>query len=320
MVLVIINVDYPDYQLEEKWAEEQGIRLVVAHCDTLDEVVDAAREADIVVVALQPLPKDAIHSLKHCRIIGRLGVGLDSIDVAAATQRKIAVINVPDYCTEEVASHACSLLLALVRKIPVADHLVRTARWSEWELVRPIYPLADMTLGIVGLGRIGHTVARYMRPMVKNIIGFDPYAGASADLDLQLVGFEELLEQAHLITIHSALTPTTYHLFDHHAFSVMRKGAVLVNVSRGPIISDDDLVQALQSGQLGGAGLDVMETEPPDSSHPLLGCENAIITNHIGWYSESSIIRQRTLMLQRMTDYLNNRPVPSLVNPEVISR
>jgi D-3-phosphoglycerate dehydrogenase len=317
--LIQVNTNYGDYQIEETMAQKWGLEWSHATCEDEPAIRDAARDADVLVVALQPVTANLLDGLPRCRVIGRLGVGLDTIDVAAATARGIAVINVPDYCTEEVATHAVSLLLTLARKIPAADRLVRTDRWSEWHTLRPLEPLSALTLGVVGLGRIGQLVARYLKPLVKDIVAYDPYLTASPDADVTLVPFPELLERASLITLHAALTQETHHLFSQTAFSRMRPGAILVNVSRGGLIDEPALVEALEIGRLGGVGLDVIEVEPASRDHPLLRFENVTMTNHIAWYSEVSVIRQRTLMMERIRDYLEHRPVPSLVNPEVLA-
>jgi D-3-phosphoglycerate dehydrogenase len=194
---------------------------------------------------------------------------------------------------------------------------VRQGGWGAWQSIRPIHPLAETTLGIVGFGRIGQTVADYLKQLVHKVIAYDPHVHTSPDPEVGLVDLPELLKRAGLVTIHAALSPSTHHLFDDAAFARMRPGAVLVNVSRGGIVDEQALARALRTRHLGGAGLDVLETEPAGTDHPLLAFENVIITNHIAWYSESSVIRQRTLMMERIRDYAAGRPVPSLVNPAV---
>ncbi|PSR21695.1 MAG: hypothetical protein C7B45_09835 [Sulfobacillus acidophilus] len=320
MDLVMINVNYPDYQLEQSILTERGIGFRTCVCKTDSEVAESIADADIVVVGLQPLNAGVIQALRRCRVIGRLGVGLDTIDVDAATQRGIAVINLPDYCAEEVASHAVSLLLALSRKLFMADDLVRSGRWSDWEVLRPIRAYSDTTLGIVGLGNIGAKVAQFLRPLVKEILAYDANRTDSPLNYVRLVTFDELLSRSDWLTIHAPLSSVTRGLFSARTFDVMRRGSILVNVSRGGIIVDDDLSVALKDGRLSGAGLDVMETEPLPLSSSLLSAPNLIVTNHVAWYSESSIVRQRTLMMRRILDYLDGIPVPSLVNPEVKSQ
>ncbi len=316
----MINVSYPDYALEEASLKARGVNLRICTSSAEPELVASAQDAEAVVVALQPLTASVISSLKRCRVIGRLGVGIDSIDVQAATRAGIAVINVPDYCTEEVALHAVSLLLTLFRKISQADRLVRTGNWDRWQTLRPIPALSSRVLGIVGFGRIGQKVAEFMAPMVREIVAYDPHLNTSPIKSVRLVPLEELLQVSHLVTLHGALTDASYHLFDKRALSLMPKDAVLVNVSRGAMVCEDDLVEVLTAGKLAGVGLDVLEHEPPQSEHPLLKFQRVMLTNHIAWYSEASVVRQRTLMMQRILDYLDQRPVPSLVNPEVLSR
>lgn len=317
--LVMVNVDYPDHHIEEELAKQAGLHFSRHTCATDAEIIAVAQDAEVLVVALQPLNAHVIASLERCRVIGRLGVGVDAIDVEAATKKGIAVINVPDYCTEEVALHACSLLLALARKLPANDRMVRNHQWSAWPALRPIRAMSDQTLGIVGLGRIGQTVARYLEPTGLKMCAYDPHVPpASSPSNVRLVSWPELLAQSDLMTIHAALTAETYHLFNRESFAQMRDGAILVNVSRGAIVSEVALVEALRSGKLAGAGLDVLEFEPPASTTPLLNFPNVLITSHLAWYSEASMIRLRRTMMQRIADYLGGRPVPSVVNTEVM--
>ena len=318
MKLVTVNVSYPDYGIEEDFARSWGVEWRHAECSDDRAIQVAAAGAEVLIVALQPVTERLLAGLPQCRVVGRLGVGLDTIDVSAATRRGVAVINVPDYCTEEVATHALSLLLALARKVRQADDLVRQGDWADWGRLEPIRPLSALTLGIVGFGRIGQQVARSLKPLVRAVVATDPGQTVSPDPDVSLVSFSELLDKADLITLHAALTSETHHLFNEATFQQIRPGAILVNVSRGGLLDEGAAVDALKTGRLGGLGVDVLNKEPPEGGHPFLDLPNVLVTNHIAWYSDASIVRQRMLLLTRIRDYIEHRAVPSLVNPEVL--
>lgn len=317
--LVMLNAWFPDYGIEERITREAGFNLGIHTCRTPDEIAAVAGDADGIVITLMQIDAGVLDMLPNCRVIGRLGVGLDNIDLQTASARGVGVINVPDYCTEEVAVHACSLLLALSRKLLPNDHLVRSGSWREWPQLKPMYPPSEQTLGLVGAGRIGFEVVKRMQPFGFRILVYDPYTNPSVLPEgVRLVGLDELLAASDLITIHCPLTPETRYLFNREAFAKMRPGAMLVNVSRGPIVYEPDLIEALCSRRLAGAALDVLQEEPPAPDHPIFQAPNVILTSHIAWYSETSMARLRETGMRRVIDYLQGRPVPTLVNGEAM--
>jgi D-3-phosphoglycerate dehydrogenase len=244
-------------------------------------------------------------------------VGVDDIDVAAATARGVAVVNVPDYATEEVAAHAAALILASARRVPEADRLVRAGRWDDWHELRPIAPLSASTLGLVGVGRIGSELARQIGHLFGAVLAVDP-SPAPVPAGVQRVGLAELLARSDVVSLHLPLTPATRHLIDAAALAAMRQEAILVNVSRGGLVDQAALAAALARGTPRFAALDVLDAEPPPAAEPLLRSDRVLLTNHVAWYSERAMRTLRHELADRCARVLRGLPVASVVNPEVL--
>ena len=260
-----------------------------------EDILAVAREAEGVLVTYAKLPGDLLRQLKRCKAIGRFGLGVDNIDVPAATECGITVTYVPDYCLHEVSDHAMALLLALVRKIPLSDRLVRAGRW-EMPAVVPIRRLKDRVLGLVGFGNIPRALAPKAQAFGLRVITHDPYVSRDvlASAGVAGVSFDELLASSDYISVHAPLLPATRGLFNAQAFAKMKKGALLVNTARGPLIDEAALVAALEAGQVGGAALDVVAVEPLPADSPLKGRDNVILTPHTGFYSVEALEELQT--------------------------
>ena len=264
----------------------------------LDDLGAELAEADAVLTeALGRERFDAVRigRLERCRVISVYAVGTDGVDVDAATARGIAVRNVPDYCTVEVAEHAVGLLLAAWRKFRAAERVARGDAWDVTAL-RPIHRLAGRTVGLVGFGSISREVASRLGAFGVNLVASDPYADArvAAGLGVRLLPLRELLETADAVSLHAPLTAETRGLLGRSELALLRPGAVLVNASRGGLVDHDALLDALQSGHLAGAALDVLDVEPPSALHPLLGRDDVLCTPHMGYYSEEALETLRT--------------------------
>jgi D-3-phosphoglycerate dehydrogenase len=221
------------------------------------------------------------------RAIGRIGIGLDAIDLEAAKARGIAVVHAPGYATTEVATHTAALILAAQRRIVEAD-VVGRGTWSTWTGIKPIEPLDEATLGLIGAGRIGENVARLMRSFVKRIIYYDPYLEHAVDWAERVETLDRLLTEVDIVSLHLPLTNETRHLLGPAQLRLMRPGAIIVNTARGLLLDSAAAAAALKAGQLGVVAVDVLESEQPDSDHPLLNAPRTIITPHVAWYSERS--------------------------------
>jgi D-3-phosphoglycerate dehydrogenase len=310
--LVVLDASFGEVGVESEAAAPWGVSVDDAGGVSGQAVVGAAGTADGVLVQYGQIGAEIIEQCPSWRVIGRYGVGVDNVDVDAATRQGIAVINVPDYCIEEVATHAAALVLAGWRKLALSRELIDTGRWGDWKALRPVQPLSSATLGLVGVGRIGGEVVRLLGPFFGGVISFDPVQdpppGARA------VTLDEIFEEADVVTLHCPLTPQTRDLVNAQRLASMKPGSLLVNVSRGALVDTAALTQALHRGTIGGAALDVLPQEPPDTDDPLLGAPNVLLTNHSAWYSEVALVRLRRLLAQRCCAALAGEPVPTVVN------
>ncbi len=262
----------------------------VAKSAAADDILAVARDADAILVTFAKLPAELIRQLNRCKAIGRFGIGVDNIDLHAAAEKGITVTYVPDYCVGEVSDHAMALLLALARKIPFSNKLVQSGCW-ELPPVAPIYRLDGRVLGLVGFGNIPRQLVPKAKAFGIRVVVHDPYVSQAelAAAGVEGVGFDRLLQIADFVSVHAPLTPTTRGLFNAETFRKMKPGALLVNTARGPLVDEVALVEALDTGQVGGAALDVVATEPLTGNSKLLGRDNVILTPHTAFYSEEAL-------------------------------
>jgi len=266
------------------------IEVVTAQLESADDIIEATVDAQGLVVDVNtPVPTVVFEECPDLQIVARAGVGVDQIDISAAADHGVTVVNVPDYCTEEVSSHAVAMLLAAVRKISLYDSRVDSGNW-QWTDGQPIHRLTESTIGFLSFGGLAKRTAEKLSGFNCHMVAADPFveADAMAEYGVDKVPFDELFEHADHISIHAPLTDETRHLFNREAFERMSETAVLVNVGRGPIVKEDDLAWALENGEIAGAALDVLEEEPPEDS-PLVGRDDVILTPHAAFYSEESL-------------------------------
>jgi D-3-phosphoglycerate dehydrogenase / 2-oxoglutarate reductase len=314
--LVVLDASFADIAIESETAAAYGVTVEDAGGVSGDAIVGAARDADGVLVQYGRIDESVIERCSGWRVIGRYGVGVDNVDVAAASRRGIAVINVPDYCLEEVATHTAALALALLRRVVRSRELIDDGRWGAWSDLRPVERLSTCTLGLVGVGRIGAEVARLLGPFFDRVIAHDV---ASSPTGVEMVSLEHLFSEADVVSLHCPLTPETVDLIDGSRLGSMKRTAYLINVSRGGLVDTAALAAALHEGVIAGAALDVLPVEPPDPSDPILSAPNLLLTNHDAWYSETSLVTVRQLLAERCSAYLNGDPVPTIVNAGELS-
>ena len=274
---------------------------------------------DAVIAGGEGYTARVIASAPDLRVISRTGVGYDDVDVRAATDRGIAVTITPGANHEGVAEQTFALLLALVKDLIEQDRSIQAGAWDRRKLPRP---LRGMTLGLVGLGRIGRAVAQLGFAFGMRILAFDPIEdpGHDARMGILRVSLDDLLAGSDVVSLHLPLRPETRGLFDRAAFARMRPGSLLINTSRGGLIVEDELVEALQSGRIAGAGLDVFATEPPAADHPLRTLPNVIRTAHLAGVDERSMADMATMAARNVIDLFEGRwPGESVINPEVRS-
>jgi D-3-phosphoglycerate dehydrogenase len=310
--LVILDAPYGDVDVETSAAAAYGVTIEDARTTTGPAIVDVAASADGVLVQYAQIGAEIIERCPGWRVIGRYGVGYDNVDVEAATRRSIAVVNVPDYCVEEVATHTAALVLAAWRKLAQSHDLIRRGGWDDWHALRPIQPLSACTLGLVGIGRIGTEVVRLLGPFFGRVVAYDPVQPAPAGVEpLEL---DDLFAEADVVSLHCPLTEQTRNLVDAARLARMKEHALLVNVSRGGLVDTAALAEALAARRPGAAALDVLPQEPPARDDPLLSAPNLLLTNHVAWCSEAALVRLRRLLAERCAAYLVGRPVPTIVN------
>jgi len=278
-----------DAQMEREMLQAVDANLVhVASLDT-PEARELIRQADALIVTVHPVAADLIASMERCKIISRAGTGLDAIDISAATAHGVWVAYVPDYSVDEVSSHAIGLLLSHARAIPQLIDSARSGKWSNQAAV-PRRRLRGQTLGLLGFGRIGRAVAIKARGLGLEIIVHDPFLDAQtvATNGARAVDRETLLRESDYLSLHAPLNDSNRGFIDAAALALMKPTAIVINTARGGLIDEDALLAAVQSGQIGGAALDVLVVEPPAPDHPLLHEPRVMITPHTGWYSEDA--------------------------------
>lgn len=275
---------FVDLRREEALADAYGVELRVAEDQT--EFAALARSAQIVMVTpYGQVTAEMIASMRKCRGVVRYGIGYDNIDVEAAAEAGLPVSIVPDASSEEVASHALALGLALMRRIPAGQAAIADNGWAS-RVPADLPVLSELEVGVVGMGRIGRFVAHWWNALGAKVSAYDPFADFS---DVERKGVDEIIESSDLISLHVPLTAETKHLISRSAIERMRPGSVIVNVSRGGLVDEAALADALRSGRLAGAGLDVFESEPLASDSALRDAPNAILTPHSAWKSRSSM-------------------------------
>ena len=321
VTLIDYAVELAPIGFEAEALAQLGARWSVHRCQSSEEVVRVAADAEVVAVQTTTpwLTREVLEQLPACRCTIRAGAGYDSIDYAAAGELGIMVCNAPTYCTNEVADHAIALLLGSIRHIVRLDSSMR-ADASDRGLVVPNRRITGSTLGIIGLGRIGSMVARRMAAWDLDIIAYDPYVAPShaESLGVRLVQLAELLERADFISIHCLLTDETYHLIGREELQRAKPELILVNTARGPVIDEVALIEALDAGRLWAVGLDVTETEPLHGDSPLLRYDRVTVTPHVAASSPESRVDLYRLVCEISAEVVQGRVPPWVVNPEVL--
>jgi D-3-phosphoglycerate dehydrogenase len=308
----ITDCDHPSVEIEYKTLTQENYEVVLEQCKSEEDIIRRCKDAYGLINQYAPITRNVLAELKNCKVIARYGVGVDNIDLDAATEFGVQICNVPDYGVEEVSDHALALILNLVRKVNLLSNDVKKGNW-DFQISRPIPRLNQLTLGVVGVGRIGSAVARKAQGLGWNVIGYDN-KDEKVSGDFEIVDFETLLTKADIISIHTPLNKDTYHLINKETLNKMKDHVMIVNTARGPIIHESALVDALQSGKVSGVALDVLEEEPPVKDHPLLQFENAILTPHSAWYSEQSAYELKRKAAEEVKRFLNGEEVNYPVN------
>lgn len=311
---------FSDLDYFHRRAREANMQIVTVRDEDDRELIKQAADASAVVLIARNIHRGVIDAMKRCELILTLSVGYDCVDVDYASSRGIPVCNTPAYCTDEVANHAMTLILSVARKLQRILPETRRGVWG-YAYTKPIYNFDGKTLGVIGLGKIGRRIVPKARGFGMRVAAYDPYVDDDIFRLMEVhraYELDELLEQADYLTVHAPLTPETRHMLDAEAFARMKRHAVVVNTARGSIIDEGALVDALAGGTIGGAGIDVLETEPPSPDNPLLGLDTAVVTPHIAWYSEESFTRDMEQGMDEVIRVLTGKRSRYIVNPEVL--
>jgi len=321
--VVITDHVYPTLEYGRAVLEGFGASCEIHQCGSEEDVLRAGSGADALIVTYAPITRRVLSGLGSLKLVVRQGTGYDNVDLEAATEMGIMVANVPRFGGEEVADHSIALLLALLRKLPALDGLAKAGRWGEWHSALPLPALDGLTLGILGFGKVGQQVARKAKAAFgMEIIAHHPRRGREELLaaGARPVGFGELFRESDALSIHLPLTGETFHLVGEEELRMMKPTAVLVNAGRGKVVDGRALYRALKEGWISGAGLDVMEEEPPDPKDPLLTLPNVMITPHVAWYSERSLRDLQERAAREVVRVLSGGLPENLLNPGALER
>ena len=317
MKVVITDHRFPDVEQERRAVEARGGTLVVAQIVDEQELAELCRDADGVLTVRAPITKRVIAAMERCRIIVRYGIGVDSIDIPAATERGIMVANVPDYCIDEVSDQALALLLMLSRQMIPAVSLAKEERWSISKMPN-LHRLRGQTCGLTGCGKIGSLLAGKAAALGMRILVYDPYLSESRchEMGAELVSFDALLARSDFISLHMPLNEETHHFFGEASFAKMKSTACIINTARGGLIDEAALVAALDSGKISGAGLDVMESETAftPTGVALVNHPKVIVTPHTAWLSEEARATLQARAIAQVLACLNGETPYGLIN------
>jgi len=317
--IVITDYEFESISQERSVAEANGIELVRASCRTEDDVLAAAAEADGLIVQYAPITERVLKNLPRLKAVSRYGVGVDTIDVQAATEHGVVVSNVPDYGVEDVSDHAIALALTLARGIPDLDSGVRSGR-NLLNSVKPIRRFSSQTFGVVGLGLIGAATAAKAKALGFRALGYDPLhtPGTTTKEGIEVVSFDDLLAASDVVSLHVPLNKHTHHLINARTLEQFKEGATVINTCRGGVIDTEALIAALKIGRIRAAGLDVFEEEPLPLNSTLLDLDRVVLTPHTAWYTEESSDELKRRTAENVVDACLGRRPRNVVNPEVL--
>lgn len=315
--VVLTDYEYDSLQIEEEIITAAGAEFIVAQCKGSSDadIITAVRDADALLVQYADISRQVMENMPFCKGIVRYGVGVDSIDLAAASELGIKVCNVPDYGLQEVADHTVALILNCLRKITYQDREIHNNIW-DYKCARPIRRLENQVVGLFGFGNIAQIAARKLKCLGFQVIAYDPYVHRITFQNNEVlpVSFDALLEKSDFISIHTPLSEETKNTFNKEAFHHMKSTAYLINTSRGGLIDESDLITALRNKTIAGAGLDVVSQEPISSENELLKLTNVTLTPHSAFYSQESEYSLKTQAAEEIVRIIQNKPPFHQVN------
>ena len=324
MAKKVLVTDYfwPSLEPEEEVLAGVGAELLVALSGDEETLLSLAPQADGILVGLVPVTDAVLRAAGRCQVVSRYGIGVDNVAVDTATELGIAMVNVPDYCVEEVADHAMAMLLAWNRRIVLFDRSTKSTGWGKQPLDMRVMRLRGKSLGIIGLGRIGSAVAKRALAFGMKVLANDTSSTSekAAQTGVSLVDLGRLLKESDFVSLHTPLNTTTRNIIGRDELSQMRPDAFLINTARGPLIDEDALYDALTSGTIAGAGVDVVVDLEPPLDHPLARLDNVIATPHMAYFSQESTLDLEKRAAGGVAQVLRGEMPDNLVNPEIVGR
>ncbi|MEK3993984.1 C-terminal binding protein [Psychrobacillus sp. FSL K6-2365] len=314
--VIITDCDHYDIEIETEILSKSAIKFQKKQCKTEQDLIEQCRDATVWINQYAPITENVLANSPNLKLVIRYGVGVNNVDVQAATKYDVQVCNVPDYGTQEVADHALACLLTLTRKVSQMSSLVKQGVWDYQKSI-PVYRHSEQKVGIIGIGRIGTAFANRVHALNSQVLAYDPKMTEErinrAPEFVQFVDLETLLKESDIVSIHCPLD-SAYHLIGEEELQKMKRSSYLINVSRGGIINENALDKALTEGWIAGAALDVSEIEPIPLDSPLLSHENLYCTPHMGWYSEESAKELKRKVAEEAVRFLQGEQVHYPIN------
>ena len=325
--VVITDYDYGDLEIEKAILHGVGAEVIPLQAKCEEDLFEVAEDCFGMINQYARVGRETIRRMKQCKVIARYGVGVDIVDVDAATERGILVTNVQDYCTEEVADHSIALWLTLARKLPRYDKATRSGVWN-WQTGAPVFRIRGRVMGIVSFGKIGQAIAERARGFGVELMVYDPYISQSSieKMGCRPVNKETLIRESDFLMMQAPMTEETHHFLSFDEFKLMKSNAIVINTGRGPTIDNKALYQALTQQEIAAAGLDDPEEEPAKRSswdpqdNPIFSLPNVLVTPHAAYYSEESIRIARETAATQVAKMIRGEVPDYPVNPEVLNR
>lgn len=307
-LVCVSDTRHENYDIEKEILASIDAELVLCDCATEDDIICQCANADAILLDMAPMGTKVINALKKCKIVSRYGVGYDNLDVATCTEKGIQATNVPDYCAEDVAEHALALMMACLRDVARRDRLVRQGQWN---IHRTSFRLSGKVLGVLGFGRIARELVKKCSGLgLSKVLVYDPYVSEEACSELGAVKaeLEDVLKSADFLSLHMPVTPETTGMINKRTLGMMKPTAILVNTGRGPLINDEDMVEALKSHKILCAGLDTHNSEPLPAASPYFSLENVILTDHTAYSTEEATADLKTKAAKNVVYALTGVP------------
>jgi len=320
--VMVTDYEYETLEYEEEVLGEIDAQFLKAQARTEEEVIEAAPEdVDGLLVQYAEIGEKVFEALPDLKVVARYGIGVDTVDLEAATEHGVKVVNVAEYCQDEVSDQAFALLLACARKTVLLNNDVKAGNW-DFNVGKPIYRLTGSILGIIGFGKIPRKLSEKAAAFGFELLAYDPFVDeeVAKKYEVELVELDELMKESDFVSVHAPLNENTKHMVSTKEFELMKESAFIINTARGAVIDEAALIEALENEELAGAGLDVTEQEPIEKDNPLLEMDNVIINPHVGWYSEDAQVELQTRAAKGVADVLVGNKPKYLVNQDVLKK